>query len=222
MTTSEQPAPAFDYCEGYPVRFRRGRRRAIVGAIGCLAPFLVASLVGLTCASYGFLEAPRALAVTRLVGLLVLSSLFGFWLWEGLCVARSTTIVPYFERRVGDIHTFGSGSEVAKHCQELDEFSLRLGLTPLSAFGFDDEYFGEKLTWHSAEIGLVTVVGLLQFFRENDDRTVSSNGQLIRELVAIEDALRKAAEHGIKFCLLLRIGNVTNAMEWEQRKGTCF
>lgn len=222
METPERWVSAFHYYEGFPARFCRMQRSEIAGAIGCLAPFLVASLVGLICAVYGFLEAPRTAAVTRLIGLLGLSSLYGFWFWEWVWYARHPSIVPYFQQKIGDIHTFTQGVSIAKHCQELDEMSLQLGVIPLSGFGFNDDFCGEELTWHLADKGLATVTRLIQALRVSDQRRFSDQDQVISELVAIEESLRKASERGIMFCLLLRTSGGTNAMEWEQRKGSCF
>ncbi len=222
MELHESSLSSFRYCEGYPERYLTARRSNIRWAIGCFGPFLCASIVGLFFAAYGFNAASRFAATLRLVELFLFACYFGHLLWDGVCVARRTCIVPYFQQTLEDIHTFAQGEAIAKHCQELDAMSLELGVSPLSTFGFNDDFYGEELVWHPADKGLATVTRLIQALRASDPLKLSDQDQVISELVAIENALRKASEQSVMFCLLLRTSGVTNAIEWEQRKGSCF
>ncbi len=151
----------------------------------------------------------------------VLAAFSGWGLWTDLHVERQTTIAPYFQKKLGDIHTFAQGHAIARNCQLLDELALRAGLTPLSAFGFNDDLAGEQLTWHKAEQGLATVAGLLSALKESPDRR-TDHEQLLKELAAVHHALQRAFDHGVEFCLLLRTTGFTSGQEWEVRKGSCF
>ena len=91
----------------------------------------------------------------------------------------------------------------------------------MSAFGFNDDLAGESLIWHEPEAGLRTISGLVSVLRQGSDRS-HIDKQLIEELTAIEEALRKASDRGVLFCLLLRVGDGTSGREWEQRQGSCF
>jgi len=188
--------------------------------LGCFGPFFLACSLGVAATIFGFSEPPRWTEWARLVALSGFSCWFALGILSAFSVA-GTTIVPYFQRQLGDIHTFARGHEVAKCCQKLDELALRLGLTPLSAFGFNDDFAGEELAWHAPELGLSTVSGLLLALSQGSHIS-EKREQLVTELTAIEDALRKASDRSVPFCLLVRAGGGTNSMEWEQRKGTCF
>jgi hypothetical protein len=157
----------------------------------------------------------------RLVGLAAFGVYFGYGLWDVFHTARHTCIVPYFQKGLGEIHTFARGQAIARSCQALDELAMQLSLCPLSSFGFNDDFAGEELTWHAPEEGLATITGLLTALR-NGAHCSGNQAAMIEELAAIEHALRIACERGIPFCLLLYTAGCTNSMEWEQRKGSCF
>jgi hypothetical protein len=222
VTNSGDNAPVqFDYYHGYPARLRRDERNQRLGGLGCLGPFLLTSLVGVGAAIYGMSENPGWGELLRLAGLAGFIIFFGYGFWDAWNTARHTGIVPYFQQRLGDIHTFASGHAVAKSCQALDEVAVSSGLEPLSAFGFNDDFAGEKLTWHSPHEGLAAVCGLLRAL-EQGPPPLAGRPQIISELKAIESALQKACDRDIPFCFLLYTAGATNSMEWEQRKGSCF
>jgi hypothetical protein len=208
----------FEYYRGYPSRLRRDERRHRRGGLGCVGPFLLASLLGVATAVYGISEHPRWGELLRLI---VFTFYFGYMLWDAFHTARHSGIGPYFQQRLGDIHTFARGLAIARSCQELDELAVKLGLIPLSTFGYNDDFAGEELTWHAPELGLATVSGLLTALRANP-QTIREPVQVIEELAAVERALQIASDRGIPFCLLLYTAGATNSMEWEQRKGSCF
>lgn len=212
---------SIEYYRGYPSRLRRDRRSNIRGSLGCLGPFLLACVLGVGAALYGLTETPRWTEWLRLVGLILFTCYFGHILWEALHILRRSGIVPYFQKKLGEIHTFARGQTIAKSCQALDELAVQLGLKPLSAFGFNDDFAGEELTWHAPEQGLATVSGLLSTLRDSP-RLIRQQAQVIDELAAIEHALRIACERGVPFCFLLYTAGATNAIEWEQRQGSCF
>lgn len=223
MESPEQSASKFQYYKGYPAKYRSARFLEIGCAIVTAIPFLAVTIFGV--AIYAVVWFHEGLTVTdslRLLGLFVVGSLFGYMLRNSIRAAIRQRIVPCFQQRIGDIDTFLSGQEIAKRCQALDEIASRLGVTPLSAFGFGDGFWGGEPTWHPAENGLVTVVRLLQYVRESDEALFPAKEQLIRELVAVDDALRKAASRGIMFCLHLKTSTGTSLLIEEKQGGSCF
>lgn len=147
-------------------------------------------------------------------------------LWGGAIVSvwdvsRYVAIYPYFETRVGGICTFASGYEIARHFRDLDQIVVDRGGIPLSRFGFNDDMSGEKVEWHDAASGLSTCILLLEEIEKHADR-FSNHKKLRLELERMCHALQQASERGIRFSLLLRHGDATNAQEWDLRQGTAF
>ncbi|MFN0053933.1 MAG: hypothetical protein ACKV0T_17275 [Planctomycetales bacterium] len=210
----------FEYCDGFPGRFRRDRRETLRWSLGCLGPFLLASLIGGAASTFAYWShaAPGDLFRTLALGAFV--CYFAFLIWRAVAVASETAIVPYFQRPLGGIVTFSGGHRVARSCRRLDELAAQRGLTPLSAYGFNDDLQGEPLNWHPPEQGLATFDGLLAGIYEVADSDVDK--RLVEELTAMRDALEKAVVQRVPFCLLLRVGDSTNAQEWELRQGSCF
>lgn len=213
--------PQYEYFRGYPRRFERARRSYIRWAVAVVGPLFLLALLGTACAAFALSELRSGIEIARLVALALLTAYFGMILWLSLHIARETSIVPYFKTELGGIHTFAQGHAVAQSCQALDAMALENGLSPLSAFGFNDDLAGEPLVWHPAANGLVTISGLLSVLRDRP-QSLKRQEQLVRELTAIRDALQKASDREVPFCLLLRCGDVTSSVEWERRQGTCF
>ena len=224
MVANESDSLTFRYYKGYPARCMQNRWLDFGCATGCLVPLLTASIVGLFLAAYGFNDAPRIGAVIRLVGLAAFTSIFGYFLWDAVCLLRYSRhfrIVPYFQQRLGDIHTFRQGNAIAKECRALDEMSQQLGVTPLSAFGFCDDFHGEEIIWHSADEGLTTVVGLFNSLQASDQLKLVDKDRVINELAAIANALLKASERSILFCLIINPPPFgPEADVWKNRKGS--
>lgn len=237
MASHDDSAPRFEYFRGYPGRFRRDRRDSIRGALIWPGVFFLASLTGVaastfTVSTYALqsLSDPHfSQDVSRdllggicfLVPLSLLAGFSGWGVWANLHPEKETTIVPYFQKQLGEIHTFAQGHAIAKNCQKLDELALRAEFTPLSAFGFNDDLAGEELTWHAAQQGLATITGLLLALRQSSQRC-AQHEQLLNELTAVQHALQRASDQGVPFCLLLRTTGFTSGQEWEVRKGSCF
>lgn len=223
MEAPEQSASEFQYFKGYPAQYRSTRFLELGCAVVTVTPFLAvtvsdASLYALIWFRVGLTFA----ASLSLLGLLAMGYGFGYLLRNGIYAALHPRIVPCFQQRLGDINTFQSGREIAKHCQALDEAAIRLGLTPLSAFGFGDSFFGGKPTWHPAEDGLMTVVHLLQYVCESEEASFPNRAKLFRELSAVEEALQKAASRGIMFCLHLKTETGTSLLIEQRHGGSCF
>jgi hypothetical protein len=136
-------------------------------------------------------------------------------------VVGFASVCPYFERRVGNIDTFGRGGALARRHRELDALAGRLGVAPLSHFGFADDLEGETLVWHDPTDGLATVDALLAALRA-DVSLRRGQPRVVADLVRVADALEKARLKGIRFCLLYRPGGGTSGQEWDVRKGTAF
>ena len=155
----------------------------------------------------------------------VADAIFLLVCWGSICsvvdVTRYATIHPYFEKSVGEIDTFASGYEVARRCLQLDQIATEHAVIPLSRFGFNDDMCGEHVEWHDAAAGLATFRLLAEEIERHPDR-FARHKKLAAELNAICHALQRASEQGIRFSLLLRHNSGTNAMEWEQRKGSAF
>lgn len=137
-------------------------------------------------------------------------------------VLRHAKVVPYFPRKVGEIATYSEGKSLARHVAELDAVAGRLGLTPLSAFGWNDDFVeGEPLVWHDAAEGLKTVDTLLAVLQD-DDFAWDDHAAAVADLKRLAHALARAEAQGIPFSLLLLHSTATNGQEWEIRRGTCF
>ncbi len=135
-------------------------------------------------------------------------------------------VTPYFdskllESRIGGIDTYWSGHCLARHVLELDDLARTLGVTSLSEFGWNDDMCGEALVWHDSAAGLKTVNTLLAHL-QGDEFSDSEQAGVIDDLKRIADAISRADQAGVRFCLLLQHGNVTNGMEHEMRKGAFF
>lgn len=151
-----------------------------------------------------------------------------FVLCLNLIAPDRVRIHPYFEKPVssaqGSVSTgaaFLSGATLAEELEPLDALAGNVGVAPLSAFGFEDDFFGEEPKWHAPEEGLKTVLALLDSLNGQPDSVCDVKG-VTKDLKKIADALEDARKRAIRFCLLVRACDATNAMEWEQRKGTAF
>lgn len=133
---------------------------------------------------------------------------------------------PYFEKPVSSAEkpvcsgaAFLSGETIAKELESLDALAGKMGVAPLSAFGFEDDFFGEEPKWHAPEEGLKTVSMLLECVKDQPSG-VCDVGGVTKDLKKIANALEDARKRKIRFCFLVRACDATNPMEWEQRNGT--
>ena len=132
-----------------------------------------------------------------------------------------SSICPYFEREVGDIHTFGHGQILVRRHRELDALADRLGVAPFATFGFADDLAGRPVVWHDPATGLATFEALLGALAD-PACAIARKKPIVADLERIVDALKKARARGIRFSLDYRDGNGTSAQEWQVRKGTAF
>jgi hypothetical protein len=210
-----------EYYRGYPARFERGQREAVRWSLGCMGPFLLLAILGAGCSLYAWHSAGRGPLWWSTIGLLIFVAYFVYLLITGLFPAWQTTIVPYFESSPGHINTFGRGKYLARNCQNLDRIAIEQGFDPMSAFGFYDDLFGETVVWHDSHRGLATFSAIRSVLEQNPGK-IPFQAQTLEEIALVEESLHLAAQKQIRFSLLLRMCDVTNAQEWEIRQGTCF
>jgi len=109
--------------------------------------------------------------------------------------------------KLGDIDTFLHGYAVARNCQVLDNMAAQLNLRELSDFGFNDDFRGERPTWHPPEAGLPTITGLRQSISRKgagEENSLDKLEEVIADLERIDTALCKARDKNVPFCFILR------------------
>ena len=186
---------------------------------GCLGFLLALAAVGMFVRTIEF-ERSRSwvngalAAVAAAASLYFLRALIG-----GIRDTTAARIVPYFQARLGlDASSpFSRGAALARHCRSLDELGTRLGVAPISAFGFNDDAAGERVTWYLSSAGLETVVAL-----KNHLQTAAHDEELLRDLAALEAALEEAAKQEVSFCFILRPGRdeFISPPEMDRREGS--
>ncbi len=112
-------------------------------------------------------------------------------------------IVPYFARALGSYPgpssgAFARGRALYRDSAALERLADTLGVRPLSAFGFGDDMYGQPVRWWPAAEGLRTVTAL------RGDPSLGAGAA--DDLDALGAVLRIAAERGVDFALLLRVG----------------
>lgn len=198
-----------EYPEIHWQRLRRYRRRALV-VLG-----VVVGVGGMLFYRVLWGRSPDDLGLAAawwVPGGLVATSFVSVW----YCAARWVSVHPYFERRVGGISTFASGYAVARHLPWLDKAADARRVPRLSSFGWNDDWRGEELAWHTPESGREVIGCLLEALPER----FAPGHVLYEELGAMGQALEAAEAKQIRWCLLLRHANATNGLEWEQREGS--
>jgi hypothetical protein len=201
----------FSYWRGYPERYRgllreEGKRAAIAAALlvllpggGALAWFLGSAWLPL-----------------KLVFGLLLLGMAGF---GALLCARTIRallfprIVPYFEKSLGEPAPFAGGVALARQSQQLDELALSAGVTPLSSYGFNDDFAGQVVTWHEPALALASVRAILPKLSPDEAR-------LRHDLELLTESLNRAAARRIRFALLLRTTHAVADAEKEKRQGS--
>lgn len=219
------------YYRGYPGKLEQKVAQQPWCGMWFCAPFLILSSLGTYGYLIAFLEDRKlvyALALLLYVPVLLVSLLFfscAVLFIRGTLFPHSfgARIVCYFRQQAGDTEdaAFRRGFALARNCQRLDRLAAEMGLEPLSAFGFEDDHAREQVEWHSPGSGLETVTGLIRRI-EQDPECVPDASATLADLQAIETALQKAADHGVDFCFLLRIGRslAVSPKEIESRQGS--
>jgi hypothetical protein len=151
---------------------------------------------------------------------LVISIAVFLWLLFGICygVPQSfrVRLVPYFEKRLGGIETFASGTALLAHSRQLDDIASALGARSLSQFSSGDDLIpGEQLAWHEPGPALETIETLLK-----SDAAKNFSPDLYSDLVKLQTALETAKNRDVRFCLLLREGSSAETVEMSKRQGS--
>ena len=210
-SSSDVTKSRFAYWRGYPERYRgllreEGKRAAIAVAVlvflpggGALAWFLGSAW----------------LPLKLLFGLLLLGFAgFGAFLCARTIRALlSPRIVPYFEKSLGESEPFAGGVALARQSQRLDELALSAGVTPLSSYGFNDDFAGQVVTWHEPALALASVRAILPQISPDQLR-------LRHDLELLTESLNRAAARRIRFALLLRTTHAIADAEKEKRQGS--
>jgi hypothetical protein len=144
--------------------------------------------------------------------------------WWSLPYRLTPRIVPYFARELqphggSTTPAFLRGRGLYTELVALDELAAALGVTPLSAFGFEDDYFDQEIRWHPATEGLRSVEALRQGL---DARLLAAKG-VTADLDVLAEALRIAAEKDVAFSLILRLqkkDSLQAVMSREMRQGS--
>lgn len=199
------------YWRGYPERYRgllreEGKRAAIAVAVlvllpggGALAWFLGSAW----------------LPLKLLFGLLLLGIAgFGAFLCgRTISALLFPRIIPYFEKSLGESEPFAGGVALARQSQQLDELALSAGVTPLSSYGFNDDFAGQVVTWHEPALALASIRAILPKLAPDELR-------LRRDLELLTEWLNRAAARRIRFALLLRTTHAVADAEKEKRQGS--
>jgi hypothetical protein len=133
-------------------------------------------------------------------------------------------IVPYFNRVLegcgGKTMTaFWRGRGLYREIVALEQLAGVLGVKPLSAFGFRDDYYEQEVHWHAASEGLRTVETL----RQGLGRHLLAAPDLVHDLEALASVTRVAADQGVDFSLVLRLhasDSLQIIMSRETRQGS--
>lgn len=190
---------------------RHGGLAAIRHRWGCA--LLIVLVLGITTLAIALSSRPPARRIVE--GIIVT---FLWWLAVGALLDDPPPgMAPYFDRRIGDIHTYSRGKAIAARCPELDRMAEASGVHPISFFGFSDDFQGETVTWHEVADGLSTFTAVRSQVAGHEPE----GSELLQDLDLLIDALQKAGDRSARFCLIITVG-YTNAMEHEQRKGFFF
>jgi hypothetical protein len=201
----------FSYWHGYPERYRRQLREE--GKRAAIALALLVLLPGGGALAWFLGSAWLPLKVVFGLSLLAIAAFGAYVCARSIRALAFARIVPYFEKSVDDTRPFAGGESLARHSQRLDELASQAGTTPLSNFGFADDFAGETITWHEPALGLATI-------RAITPKVPESDLQLRRDLELLSEALNRAAARRIRFALLLRTTHSLLDAEKQKRQGS--
>lgn len=188
---------------------RREIAKAVLGDLPSYAFSLAVFLVGPAVCAYLALTSPwRAAGIPVGIALLLLA----VWGCAGLVsVVRARLglrLVPQFERPLAeDAGTYFTGHRLLWGLAKLDEAAPG---RPLSSF-LEAAQHGSP--WHPPDAAVAAVGALL--LRGGADEATR------RELETLRGALRRAANEGVSFRLVVVLGTTTSAPHWEdlRKKG---
>jgi hypothetical protein len=86
-------------------------------------------------------------------------------------------------------------------------------VTPLSSYGFNDDFAGQVVTWHEPALALASVRAILPQVSPDQHR-------LRHDLELLTESLNRAAARRIRFALLLRTTHAIADAEKDKRQGS--
>ncbi len=202
--------------DGLPPRFAERRRASHRGEITFL---FVLGIVAIASGSYAFFVLESAYLTSCAAALFLY-----FFVAIGLDFRTNyqdlARIVPYFERDVPEAWDtfFDCGHLIARHCLRLDALAKAANVKPISAFGFEDQFYNVAAPWFGAQEGLATVTHLLEQLRAQSE-LVDDSDKIVTELEKIQLRLQNAAELGVRFCFHLRADSAYTGHEFDSRRG---
>ncbi len=205
--------------DGWPDELARRNRRSAIVLVGSLV--IVAVGAGWLTWSGIFGNGSAGMGAAAVAFLLWYTAV----VCGGLCDLRTShevaRIVPYFEREVPGGDTFNhSGHALARACKFLDAIAAEAGLTPMSGFGFRDNFtfLGEWPRWHEVRPALESIDHVLDTLSENPD-LVPEPEAVIADLERLQGRLVEAHKLEVRFCLHLRADQYYTGEEFAQRRG---
>ena len=128
------------------------------------------------------------------------------------------SLLPFFEKPIGDIDTFLAGKSLAWNSKRLSQVAIDLGLSPLCNFASGDPLFAdEESRLFEPFDAIPTIIGLRQ-----SEEVLAIGKALLHDLDGFYDALKKAETQRIRFSIHLRIGDSASSHEMETRGGSYF
>jgi hypothetical protein len=174
-----------------PLIFLAGFLVSVLGFSATIIEFKADGEVRLGLFVFGFF--------TMLFGAAVISWLIGPLMYR-------PRIVPYFARELGPFNgptmgAFTRGRGLYRSITALDELGGRLGVRPLSSFGFAYDHYDQQVDWHRAAIGLQTLDALRSALPDD----LRASPDLAEDLDTLAAVLRQAEEQGVDFSLIARL-----------------
>lgn len=199
-----------------PVFYDMHRRRfeaALRWQFGCLTLALLLAAAAIV--PMILLGVDRVLMARIAVVLLILALVIQA---PGILDLLQARVLPFFEREVGGTDTWLAGKHLLWASRRLDEIAEQMGVPPLSAFASGDPLIqGEAGTLYDARAGLASAEELLAAAMET-----GLGAKVEADLEKLRDALRLAAEQGIRFSLHVREGRSASGAEMARRGGSYF
>jgi hypothetical protein len=169
-------------------------------------------VAGLGVSAYGLVPSLTVFREGRSVGYVVLFGVFTVFfgwavvLWLLGPFLFRPRVVPCFARELGPyggetMTAFRRGRALYRESAALDRLAESLGVKPLSAFGFADDYYEQEVFWHPASEGLRTIEALLQRLGS----LPVSAPDVDQDLQVLGSVVRMAADRGVDFNLVLRL-----------------
>lgn len=206
----------------------RLKRRAVVAS--ALQLSIAAVFVGLV--------SLVAMLTVGLPGSVIAPTAATLYLWYVVRTIRhyarmQLRVVPYFERKhfrsddpsrpvaEESRRAFRAGAGIAADLQHLDDLAERMGVLPLSNFGFGDDAFNQPPQWSDITEGIRTLRALIAK-TEEPEIARAFNSLTVSDLRTLSAALEEVQSTQQRFSLILRYGSddFVSGVEMEKRIGS--